>query len=83
MFTNSMRAIRDQGLSANNFSKHLRGLWVIDGHINHGFKLSVLNKISDVYERIDCVPEGYHQAELWASKDEPAFLANLKAKKIP
>ena len=76
----SIKAIRNRGLSEKVFSRHLRSLWVIDGFLVHGFQLSLLTNISNVYERINCVPEGYHQADLWASKQEPAFLGPLKAR---
>lgn len=74
-----MSSIRKNGGSLSNaaFARRLRSLWVIDGFLTHGFNLSVLLKVSDQYEKINCVPEEYKQADLWISDGKPDWLKQL------
>ena len=43
----------------------LRRLWVLDGVLEHGISLDLLEEIVEKYERIDAVPNHYYQAEFF------------------
>ena len=43
--------------------------WVLLGVLNHDLSLDLLEKIVAKYERIDAVPNGYHQAELYMKQE--------------
>ena len=44
--------------------------WVLRGVLDHNLSMSLLDKIVGKYERIDAVPQGYHQPELYMLKSE-------------
>ena len=64
------------------FTQHLINLWVIDGFVQHNFKLTVLMEIAARFKKINCVPEGYHYADLWVSNKKPDFMEYLDKRKL-
>ena len=63
------------------WTQEIINLWVIDGFVEHDFKLTVLMKIAAKYRKINCIPEGYHYADLWVSNVKPDFMEYLDKRK--
>ena len=51
---------------------------MIAGVLDHDLSIKRLMKVNRTYERINMVPEGYHQAELFLQKEEPRHLEWLE-----
>ena len=63
------------------FTEKLISIWVINGFVDHDFKLTVLMKIAAQFRKINCVPEGYHYADLWVSNVKPDYMQYLERRK--
>ena len=46
-----------------------RRAWILRGVLDYNLSMSLLTEIVAKYERIDAVPQGYHQAELYLQQD--------------
>ena len=55
-----------------------RQLWVIAGVLDQNLSIKRLMKVNRTYERINLVPKGYNQAELFLQKNEPRHLEWLQ-----
>lgn len=53
-------------------------LWVIDGYLRHNLSFKRLFKVSETYQRINAVPEGYMYAELYLCRKNPDSLRLLE-----
>ena len=52
-------------LQSKERRKAERREWVLRGVLDYNISMSLLDKIIGKYERIDAVPQGYHQPELY------------------
>ena len=59
------------GLAEARKPKIKRLLWVICGILDESLSIKRLFKVSQTYERIGMIPQGYMQAELFERQQEP------------
>ena len=51
-----------------------RLIWVISGAVDHGISMKRLFMVSQTFERIGLVPQGYMYAELYMRDVEPEYM---------
>ena len=47
-----------------------RDLWILEGILSHKLDQDLLRKVSDNFEKIDCVPSGYFYPELYSEVEK-------------
>ena len=70
--------LAQSNLTAKRRQEIERQLWVIAGVLDQNLSIKRLMKVNRTYERINLVPKGYLQAELFLQKNEPRHLEWLQ-----
>ena len=70
--------LEQSNLAAKRRQEIERQLWVIAGVLDQNLSIKRLMKVNRTYERINLVPKGYLQAELFLQKNEPRHLEWLQ-----
>ena len=62
-------ALKNRTITDCKRRKFERLLWVLTGVLDHGLSIRKLYAILKTYERIDCVPTDYNQADLYIQNE--------------